>query len=40
VYGSVLTQMVEEKLLEDTGSRYRLTPFGRDVSNQVLYRFL
>jgi oxygen-independent coproporphyrinogen-3 oxidase len=40
IYGEVLTELVEEKLLEDTGSRYRLTPFGRDVSNQVLYKFL
>jgi oxygen-independent coproporphyrinogen-3 oxidase len=40
VYGSVLTELVSEQLLEDTGSHYRLTPFGRDVSNQVLYRFL
>jgi oxygen-independent coproporphyrinogen-3 oxidase len=40
VYGSVLAELVTEQLLEDTGSHYRLTPFGRDVSNQVLYRFL
>lgn len=40
VYGEVLAQLVEQRLLEDTGSGYRLTPYGRDVSNQVLYRFL
>ena len=40
VYGEVLAQLVEQRLLEDTGNRYRLTPYGRDVSNQVLYRFL
>ena len=40
VYGDVLKDLVERKLLEDTGTYYRLTPFGRDVSNQVLYRFL
>ena len=40
VYGDVLKDLVERKLLEDTGTHYRLTPFGRDVSNQVLYRFL
>ena len=40
VYGEVLTQLVEQRLLEDTGNSYRLTPYGRDVSNQVLYRFL
>jgi oxygen-independent coproporphyrinogen-3 oxidase len=40
VYGPVLSGLVAEELLEDTGSHYRLTPFGRDVSNQVLYRFL
>ncbi len=40
VYGAVLTELVTQQLLEDTGSAYRLTPFGRDVSNQVLWRFL
>ena len=40
VYGDVLTDLVEQELLEDTETHYRLTPFGRDVSNQVLYRFL
>ena len=40
VYGDVLKDLVERKLLEDTGTHYRLSPFGRDVSNQVLYRFL
>lgn len=40
VYGDVLKDLVEQELLEDTGTHYRLTPFGRDVSNQVLYRFL
>ena len=40
VYGDVLKDLVAQQLLEDTGTHYRLTPFGRDVSNQVLYRFL
>ena len=40
VYGDVLRDLVDQKLLDDTGTHYRLTPFGRDVSNQVLYRFL
>lgn len=40
VYGDVLKELVAQELLEDTGTHYRLTPFGRDVSNQVLYRFL
>ncbi|MDY3817669.1 MAG: radical SAM family heme chaperone HemW [Lachnospiraceae bacterium] len=40
VYGDVLRTLVAQQLLEDTGTSYRLTPFGRDVSNQVLYRFL
>jgi len=40
VYGEVLAQLVSQQLLEDTGSGYRFTPYGRDVSNQVLYRFL
>lgn len=40
VYGDVLKDLLAQQLLEDTGSAYRLTPFGRDVSNQVLYRFL
>lgn len=40
VYGDVLKDLVAQELLEDTGTHYRLTPFGRDVSNQVLYRFL
>ena len=40
VYGEVLAQLVGQQLLEDTGSGYRFTPYGRDVSNQVLYRFL
>ena len=40
VYGDVLKDLVTKELLEDTGTHYRLTPFGRDVSNQVLYRFL
>ncbi|MCI7129716.1 MAG: radical SAM family heme chaperone HemW [Lachnospiraceae bacterium] len=40
VYGDVLKDLVDQELLEDTGTHYRLTPFGRDVSNQVLYRFL
>lgn len=40
VYGDVLKDLVGQELLEDTGTHYRLTPFGRDVSNQVLYRFL
>lgn len=40
VYGDVLKELVAQQLLEDTGTSYRLTPFGRDVSNQVLYRFL
>lgn len=40
VYGDVLKDLATQKLLDDTGTHYRLTPFGRDVSNQVLYRFL
>lgn len=40
VYGEVLRELTEEKLLADMGTHYALTPFGRDVSNQVLYRFL
>lgn len=40
VYGDVLAELAAQELLDDTGTRYRLTPFGRDVSNQVLYRFL
>lgn len=40
VYGEVLTELISQGLLEDTGMNYCLTPFGRDVSNQVLYRFL
>lgn len=40
VYGEVLTELIEKKLLADTGTHYALTPYGRDVSNQVLYRFL
>ena len=40
VYGDVLKDLIAQELLADTGTRYRLTPFGRDVSNQVLYRFL
>ncbi len=40
VYGDVLAQLVSQQLLEDTGGGYRFTPYGRDVSNQVLYRFL
>ena len=40
VYGDVLRTLVAQQLLEDTETSYRLTPFGRDVSNQVLYRFL
>ena len=40
VYGEVLKDLAAQQLLEDTGTYYRLTPFGRDVSNQVLYRFL
>lgn len=40
VYGAVLKDLLAQNLLEDTGRNYRLTPFGRDVSNQVLYRFL
>lgn len=40
VYGDVLRDLTAKELLADTGTHYRLTPFGRDVSNQVLYRFL
>lgn len=40
VYADVLSELSAQQLLEDTGTRYRLTSFGRDVSNQVLYRFL
>ena len=40
VYGDVLKDLGAQQLLEDTGTHYRLTPCGRDVSNQVLYRFL
>lgn len=40
VYGDVLRDLTAQDLLADTGTHYRLTPFGRDVSNQVLYRFL
>lgn len=40
VYDDVLRELVAQELLADTGTHYRLTPFGRDVSNQVLYRFL
>ena len=40
VYGDVLKELVEQELLADTGTHYRLTSYGRDVSNQVLYRFL
>ncbi len=40
IYGEVLSDLIEKKLLIDTGDGYRLTPFGRDISNQVLYRFL
>lgn len=40
VYGDVLGELTARELLADTGTHYRLTPFGRDVSNQVLYRFL
>lgn len=40
VYGAVLKDLLAQNLLEDTGRNYRLTPFGRDVSNQVLYHFL
>ena len=40
VYGDVLKDLVAQELLEDTGTHFRLTAFGRDVSNQVLYRFL
>ena len=40
IYGEVLKDLLAQNLLEDTGRNYRLTPFGRDVSNQVLYRFL
>ena len=39
-YGDVLKDLIAQELLTDTGTHYRLTPFGRDVSNQVLYRFL
>ena len=40
VYGDVLKELVAQELLADTGTHYRLTSYGRDVSNQVLYRFL
>lgn len=40
VYAGVLPELLAERLLEDTGTHYRLTDYGRDVSNQVLYRFL
>lgn len=40
VYGDVLNELTAQELLADTGTHYRLTPCGRDVSNQVLYRFL
>lgn len=40
VYGDVLKELTAQELLDDTGTHYRLTPYGRDVSNQVLYRFL
>ena len=40
VYGDVLKELTAQELLADTGTHYRLTPYGRDVSNQVLYRFL
>ncbi len=39
-YGGTLSGLVSEGLLEDTGTGYRLTPYGRDVSNQVFWRFL
>lgn len=40
VYGQVLSELIEQGLLIDTGSGYRLSEYGVDVSNQVLYRFL
>lgn len=40
VYGDVLRGLIAEELLVETRTHYRLTPFGRDVSNLVLYRFL
>lgn len=40
VYVAVLPELIREGLLEDTGTHYRLTDYGRDVSNRVLWRFL
>lgn len=40
VYAAVLPELIREGLLEDTGTHYRLTDYGRDVSNRVLWRFL
>ena len=40
VYMQELPELIGSGLLEDTGARYRLTDYGRDVSNQVLWRFL
>lgn len=40
VYAQEIPELIEKGLLEDTGTRYRLTDYGRDVSNQVLWRFL
>ena len=40
VYGGQLPELISAGLLEDDGTCYRLTDYGRDVSNQVLYRFL
>lgn len=40
VYAQEIPELLAEGLLEDTGERYRLTDYGRDVSNQVLWRFL
>ena len=40
VYMQEIPELIGSGLLEDTGARYRLTDYGRDVSNQVLWRFL
>ncbi|MDD6038007.1 MAG: radical SAM family heme chaperone HemW [bacterium] len=40
IYGQVLSELIEQGLLVDSGSGYYLSEYGVDVSNQVLYRFL
>ncbi len=39
VYGAVLSQLEQEKLIK-TGGYIQLTPYGRDISNYVMARFL